>query len=152
MPIIKAGDINLSYDTFGAGEPLLLIMGFGAPGIAWMPVLPMLSGFKCIYFDNRGTGNSDKPENPYTIAEMADDASNLLMALGNHLDALSGFSFLKAVDLHDIKEILAHTDLTQAEARPTTCNADRASVRLMTAWHRLGSHERACHSWGGHQP
>ena len=82
MPIVKAGAISLNYDTFGTGEPLLLIMGFGAPGIAWMPVLPMLAGFKCIYFDNRGTGSSDKPEGPYTIPDMADDANNLLGALG----------------------------------------------------------------------
>ena len=81
MPKIKAGSINLNYDTFGEGEPLLLIMGFGMPGIAWLPSLPMLPGFKCIYFDNRGTGMSDKPEGTYTIEQMADDASNLLKAL-----------------------------------------------------------------------
>jgi 3-oxoadipate enol-lactonase len=82
MPIVQAGEIKLNYDTFGAGDPLLLIMGFGAPGIAWMPVLPMLSGFKCIYFDNRGIGNSEKPSGPYTIPVMAEDAANLLDALG----------------------------------------------------------------------
>jgi 3-oxoadipate enol-lactonase len=81
MPKIQAGSINLNYDTFGAGEPLLLIMGFGMPGIAWLPSLSMLPGFKCIYFDNRGTGLSDKPEGIYTIEQMADDASNLLAAL-----------------------------------------------------------------------
>ncbi len=81
MPKIKAGNINLNYDTFGDGEPLLLIMGFGMPGIAWLPSLPMLAGFKCIYFDNRGTGMSDKPEGVYTIEQMADDASNLLSSL-----------------------------------------------------------------------
>jgi 3-oxoadipate enol-lactonase len=82
MPKIQAGSINLNYDTFGDGEPLLLIMGFGMPGIAWLPSLPMLPGFKCIYFDNRGTGMSDKPEGTYTVEQMADDASNLLKALG----------------------------------------------------------------------
>jgi len=82
MPRIAAGDIQINYDSYGQGEPLLLIMGFGLPGIAWLPVLPFLAGFRCIYFDNRGTGNSDKPERPYTIPEMADDASNLLTALG----------------------------------------------------------------------
>jgi pimeloyl-ACP methyl ester carboxylesterase len=81
MPRIKAGSIDINYDTWGDGEPLLLIMGFGMPGIAWMPSLPMLGGFKCIYFDNRGTGFSDKPEGVYTIEQMADDASNLLSAL-----------------------------------------------------------------------
>ncbi len=91
MPIVKAGAINLSYDTFGAGEPLLLIMGFGAPGIAWMPVLPMLSGFQCIYFDNRGTGNSEKPGS-YRISEMADDAAALLDALGIASASVYGIS------------------------------------------------------------
>lgn len=81
MPRTQAGTINLNYDTFGEGEPLLLIMGFGMPGVAWLPSLPMLPGFKCIYFDNRGTGMSDKPEGTYTIELMADDASNLLKAL-----------------------------------------------------------------------
>jgi len=32
MPLIKAANINLNYDTFGDGEPLLLIMGFGNVG------------------------------------------------------------------------------------------------------------------------
>ncbi|MGH7813424.1 MAG: alpha/beta fold hydrolase [Candidatus Binataceae bacterium] len=81
MPKIKAGNINLNYDIYGSGEPLLLIMGFGMPGAAWLPSLPFLSGFKCIYFDNRGTGLSDKPDGPYTVPDMAEDASNLLRAL-----------------------------------------------------------------------
>jgi 3-oxoadipate enol-lactonase len=82
MPLIDAGGINLNYEISGEGDPLLLIMGFGMPGAAWLPLLPFFSGFKCIYFDNRGTGLSDKPEGPYTVPEMADDASNLLRALG----------------------------------------------------------------------
>jgi 3-oxoadipate enol-lactonase len=92
MPTLKAGAINLSYDIFGTGEPLLLIMGFGAPGLAWMPVLPMLSGFKCIYFDNRGTGNSDKPDGPYTIPGMAEDTDRLLEALGIESAMVYGIS------------------------------------------------------------
>ena len=82
MPKIQAGKLGINYETFGDGEPLLLIMGFGAPGAAWLPILPLLPGFKCIYFDNRGTGNSDKPEGGYDIPQMAEDASNLLQALG----------------------------------------------------------------------
>jgi pimeloyl-ACP methyl ester carboxylesterase len=82
MPSIKAGNINLNYDTYGEGEPLLLIMGFGMSGAGWLPSLPFFSGFKSIYFDNRGTGLSDKPDGIYTVEGMADDASNLLRALG----------------------------------------------------------------------
>ena len=82
MPSVKAGNINLNYDTYGDGEPLLLIMGFGMSGAGWIPSLPFFNGFKSIYFDNRGTGLSDKPEGIYTVEAMADDASNLLRALG----------------------------------------------------------------------
>jgi 3-oxoadipate enol-lactonase len=82
MPLIKAGNININYDTFGDGDPLLLIMGFGMAGAGWIPSLPFFAGFKSIYFDNRGTGLSDKPEGIYTVEQMADDASNLLRALG----------------------------------------------------------------------
>jgi len=34
MPRIAAGDIQINYESYGQGEPLLLIMGFGLPGIA----------------------------------------------------------------------------------------------------------------------
>ena len=81
MPRITAGNITLNYDTYGDGEPLLLIMGFGMSGAGWVPSLPFFNGFNCIYFDNRGTGLSDKPEGIYTVEGMADDASNLLEAL-----------------------------------------------------------------------
>src|SRR5260370_40922105 len=57
-------------------------MGFGMSGAGWIPSLPFFNGFKSIYFDNRGTGLSDKPEGIYTVEAMADDASNLLNALG----------------------------------------------------------------------
>jgi 3-oxoadipate enol-lactonase len=92
MPKVKAGAINLNYEIFGDGPPLLLIMGFGMPGAAWMPMLPFLTGFKCYYFDNRGTGYSDKPEGIYTIPDMADDAANLMSAIGLERASVYGIS------------------------------------------------------------
>ncbi|MBV8771751.1 MAG: alpha/beta fold hydrolase [Deltaproteobacteria bacterium] len=82
MPRISVGTIEIHYETYGEGAPLLLIMGFGASGAAWLPILPMLQGFKCIYYDNRGTGSSDAPADGYTIPQMADDASSLLRTIG----------------------------------------------------------------------
>lgn len=38
--------------------------------------------FQVIYFDNRGTGLSDKPDMLYTVPVMADDAAGLLCHLG----------------------------------------------------------------------
>jgi pimeloyl-ACP methyl ester carboxylesterase len=82
VPFARIGSVNIHYETYGEGEPLLLIMGFGLPGSVWVPMLPMFTGFKCIYFDNRGTGESDKPDGTYTIPEMAEDALGVLRAVG----------------------------------------------------------------------
>lgn len=92
MPRIRAGAIDINYETYGEGEPLLLIMGFGASGMAWLPILPMLPGFKCIYYDNRGTGSSDTPDNGYNIPQMAEDASSLLRGIGIERAKVFGIS------------------------------------------------------------
>lgn len=83
MPTAKVGDVNLYYEVHGTGEPLLLIMGFGSYSAHWSPILPYLSKeFQVIVFDNRGTGQSDKPDYPYTLPMMAGDAKGLLDVLG----------------------------------------------------------------------
>jgi len=80
MPKAKAGDVNLHYDVHGAGEPLLMIMGLGASSAAWDPQMLAQLGrtFQVITFDNRGTGQSDKPDAPYSVEMFADDAAGVL--------------------------------------------------------------------------
>jgi pimeloyl-ACP methyl ester carboxylesterase len=82
VPIAKSGPVTIHFETSGEGDPLLLIMGLGMPGAVWIPSLALLPGFKCIYFDNRGTGISDKPDGPYTAEQMADDARAVMDAAG----------------------------------------------------------------------
>lgn len=84
MPIARIGDVNIHYETQGQGEPLLLIMGYRGSGFMWGEELltSLARAFQVIYFDNRGTGLSDKPDTLYTIPMMADDAAGLLRHLG----------------------------------------------------------------------
>lgn len=82
MPQATINGIQINYNEAGEGEPLLLIMGYGMPGDAWIGSLPFLQGFRAIYYDNRGTGRSDAPGGPYTIEQMAEDANGLLDHLG----------------------------------------------------------------------
>jgi pimeloyl-ACP methyl ester carboxylesterase len=82
MPDATIDGVKIHYEETGEGDPLLLIMGFGMPGDAWLGSLPFLHGFRAIYYDNRGTGRSDKPAGPHTIVQMADDAAGLLDHLG----------------------------------------------------------------------
>lgn len=82
MPRIKVNEVELYYEIHGAGEPLLLIAGLGFGAWSWYRQVPEFSGaFTTIAFDNRGVGQSDKPEVEYTIRMMAEDAAGLLRAL-----------------------------------------------------------------------
>src|SRR5208283_5023782 len=80
MPKIQVGEVSLNYDVAGKGEPILMIMGLGASSAAWDPglVAELARTFRVITFDNRGTGQSDKPDAPYSIEMFADDAAGLL--------------------------------------------------------------------------
>ena len=67
----------------GAGDPLVLVMGFGGDHLAWGLQTPAFAEkYRVIAFDNRGVGQSDAPDQPYSTAMMADDTVGLMDALG----------------------------------------------------------------------
>jgi pimeloyl-ACP methyl ester carboxylesterase len=81
MPITNVNGIELYYEVHGEGEPLLMIMGLAHNLLSWKKSLPGLAEhFKVIVFDNRGTGRSSKPETPYSIELMAEEAKAVLDA------------------------------------------------------------------------
>ncbi len=83
MPFADSGGVRISYEKAGQGEPLLLIMGYGLPGAAWAVSLPYFTPrFQAVYFDNRGTGSSDAPDEGYEIADFARDALAVMDAAG----------------------------------------------------------------------
>ncbi len=104
MATARANGIDIEYDTFGdpADRPMLLIMGLGGQLIAWDDELCSRlagHGFRVVRFDNRDVGLSTKIEGapvpdimavvqgdrssvPYSLEDMAADATGLLDALG----------------------------------------------------------------------
>ena len=83
MPIIQVNGINLFYETHGTGEPLLLIYGLAGRGNNWkFQVEALSSRYQLITFDNRGVGETDQPEEAFSLADIADDAAELLDHLG----------------------------------------------------------------------
>jgi pimeloyl-ACP methyl ester carboxylesterase len=75
--------VKLAWERHGAGDPVLLIHGLGYARWGWEPVLPGLTErFEVLLFDNRGIGESDAPPGPYTAAEMAADAIQVLDEVG----------------------------------------------------------------------
>ncbi|MBK1834593.1 alpha/beta fold hydrolase [Roseibacillus ishigakijimensis] len=83
MPTVQTNGIEMHYEVQGEGEPLLCIMGITAPGEVWEEhVKEWSKHYQCLTPDNRGVGNTDKPEGDYSSAQMADDYAGLLDALG----------------------------------------------------------------------
>jgi pimeloyl-ACP methyl ester carboxylesterase len=83
MPTAKVGDINIYYEVHGKGEALVLIMGLGGSSVWWFRQVPVFSQqYRVVAFDNRGTGQSDKPDMPYTMEMMAADVAGLLENIG----------------------------------------------------------------------
>jgi pimeloyl-ACP methyl ester carboxylesterase len=93
MPTTRANGIEIYYEVHGEGLPLLLIMGLGANATAWWKQIPEFSRrYRVIAFDNRGAGRSQKPHEPYSISQMADDAAALMDTLGVGTSHVFGMS------------------------------------------------------------
>ena len=80
MPEVRVGDVRLHYEVTGGGDPLLMVMGLGGSSAGWAPALvtELARAFRTIIYDNRGTGQSDKPDVPYTLEMFAADAVAIL--------------------------------------------------------------------------
>lgn len=74
-----ADGVQLAYKRLGQGMPLALISGFTADHQVWQPLLPWLQDyFEVLVFDNRGVGQSARPDRPATTELMAEDALALI--------------------------------------------------------------------------
>jgi pimeloyl-ACP methyl ester carboxylesterase len=75
--------VKLAWERHGEGAPLLLIHGLGYARWGWEPVVDGLArSFDVILFDNRGIGESEAPPGPYTTAQLAADALQVLDEAG----------------------------------------------------------------------
>jgi len=72
------------HATAGRGGPtLVLAHATGFCGGVWEPIVPALSRrFRVVTYDQRGHGDSDKPDSAYAWADFAADLAGLIDALG----------------------------------------------------------------------
>ena len=95
MPFISIRGIRLHYEIRGAGPRLLFISGTGGD-LRRSPNAfdsPLPQQFEVLAYDQRGLGQSDRPDVPYTMADYAADADALLHALGWDRCLVMGVSF-----------------------------------------------------------
>jgi pimeloyl-ACP methyl ester carboxylesterase len=84
MPKLNIGGVSIEYELRGEGQPLLMINGFRRSRVVWLEgvLKPLAERFQLILMDNRGTGNSDKPKDGYSIEAFADDCAGVITGLG----------------------------------------------------------------------
>ncbi len=86
--------INLYYEDWGSGKPVILIHGWPLDHQMWEHQLYELPqhGIRCIAYDRRGFGKSDKPWEKYDYNTLASDLHGLLEGLNITDATLVGFS------------------------------------------------------------
>jgi pimeloyl-ACP methyl ester carboxylesterase len=91
--------IKLAFGVLGSGPPLVLIMGYRLSSLAWPLdfIEALAEKFTVVFFDNRGTGASDKPTSGYEISNMARDVSGLLGQLEITRTNVLGYSMGGAI-------------------------------------------------------
>jgi len=81
---VKVNDVNLYYELYGQGDPLVLVAGTGISLAPWrvFQVPEFSKHYQVLIYDHRGLGRSDKPDVPYSTRGFAEDCAGLMDALG----------------------------------------------------------------------
>ena len=84
MPFATVGDVKINYTIQGSGDWLVLIGGYASGNWqAWgNNIAEFAKRYKVLAFDNRGIGESDVPDYPYTTLMMARDTIGLMDHVG----------------------------------------------------------------------
>ena len=123
MPKVNVKNVTLNYEQQGAGEPLLLIPYLSADNACYaFQVAEYAKHFTCITMDLRGTGESDKPEGPYSTELLADEIAAFVQALGISRVHVSGLSLGAAIGMwlaakypEKVKSLSLHSGWTKTD-------------------------------------
>src|SRR5262245_22536541 len=92
-PYIHANGIDIYYEEYGSGYPLLLIHGGTLDHTMWEQHIPIFAQhFRVIAPDSRGHGRTKNPLDRMTYRLLADDMAALIQALGLDQPFVCGFS------------------------------------------------------------
>src|SRR4051794_22171690 len=82
MPHADLNGLEIHYDVYGEGDPLVCVHGLGCDRCAWaLQIQPFSQDYQAVFFDNRDVGQSSPATAEYTTGEMAED----VLALADHL-------------------------------------------------------------------
>jgi aminoacrylate hydrolase len=83
MARIDIGEISLNVEERGQGPAFIFVPGLVGLLTAWdFQMAEFSQRYRCISFDHRGAGDSDKPKDAYSTAAIARDVIALMDTLG----------------------------------------------------------------------
>ncbi len=84
MPFLQTDDqTSLFYTDWGAGKPIVFAHSWALNSDMWAYQMPhfLSAGFRCVAYDRRGHGRSDRPGSGYDYDAFADDLASLIEQL-----------------------------------------------------------------------
>jgi len=134
VPVASVNGIDVYFELHGEGPPLLNISGSGndlrrSPAA----IVPVNRAFETLHYDQRGLGQTSKPDGDYTMADYADDAAALIHSMGWARCHVLGTSFGGMVALH---LAVRHPDVVD---RLVLCCTSPGGVAPSYPLHELGS-------------
>ena len=152
MPRARIDELELFYETDGAGEPVLLLMGLGGEHHAWdLQREDLARRHRLVLLDNRDAGASDEARGPYGTADMAADALGLMDHLAIERFHVVGASMGGAIAQH--LALLAPARVASMVLASTWGRTDAILAVILGSWRlmaeRLGPEEflRAQSPW-----
>lgn len=95
MTDADSGGVRIHYQDTGAGpSTLVLLAGWTVSGLVWPTgwLTALEARRRVLSVDNRGTGHSDTPTEPFTVADMAADVLAVLDHAGVERASVLGWS------------------------------------------------------------
>ena len=90
---IQANGLDIYYEEYGQGQPLLLLHGGLLTSGSWKPYLAAFAEhYRVIVPDSRGHGRTTNPTGVMSYRLMADDMAALALALDLHKPIIFGYS------------------------------------------------------------
>jgi 3-oxoadipate enol-lactonase len=102
----KNGDTTIWYEVTGDGPPVVMIYGIGGNSRGWWDEFPRLLSqrYRLVMLDNRGTGRSDHPDQPWTMSDMTADVQAVVDAAGLDTFHLLGCSLGTVIARQFVRE------------------------------------------------
>jgi non-heme chloroperoxidase len=138
MPYIETTDgTSLFITEWGSGAPVVFTHAWGLRSDEWDYQVPVLAeaGLRCVLYDRRGHGRSDRPATGYDLDTLADDLA----------------AVIENLDLRDVT-LVGHSLGTRELVRYLTRHGDARVARMVLVAPTTPALRRSADNPGGWDP